>query len=334
MRGEGRDERPIAVLSDTHFGHRSATLRDPRMCKQLADELRRVEPGRIILLGDILDLWCERFPNAHADARHFFREITGLCEDLNSKLIYVIGNHDHHLKVIDRSIEGLPAEMGRRLKESFFPYRLDELREANLVGNSRIDAQYYYPEYGVEFCGKKILFTHGHYLTRDQQVVPEVFWMLNRLWRLVYRKKYAGHENMEPDLTTFYEMMYWPGQLEGVQERRHWLARGFAYLSGAGKLDYGEIRRELKDYLSMPRDMEKASYMDPDCVVFGHTHKGEVKGMHEKYLVNTGCWCTHGRNVTDDSVNNYVLIGKVGEHAKVERYKLGRKGVLDSFTLK
>ena len=49
--------------------------------------------GEIVLLGDIFDLWKARPDRALRDSRYLFERLS----DLDVKMSYVVGNHDHPL---------------------------------------------------------------------------------------------------------------------------------------------------------------------------------------------------------------------------------------------
>jgi len=81
----------IVVLSDIHLGtygcHASELLR----------YLKSIEPGKLILNGDIIDMWqfSKRYwPQSHMQV---VKHITGLITN-GTKVIYLTGNHDEMLR--------------------------------------------------------------------------------------------------------------------------------------------------------------------------------------------------------------------------------------------
>lgn len=81
----------IVVLSDIHLGtygcHASELLR----------YLKSIEPGKLILNGDIIDMWqfsTRYWPKTHMQV---VKHITGLMTR-NTKVIYLTGNHDEMLR--------------------------------------------------------------------------------------------------------------------------------------------------------------------------------------------------------------------------------------------
>ena len=54
-----------------------------------------------MLLGDVFDFWRGRPAEAIRDSRYFFQKLS----ELNLKISYVIGNHDHHLAVMHQECQ-------------------------------------------------------------------------------------------------------------------------------------------------------------------------------------------------------------------------------------
>ncbi len=81
----------IVVLSDVHLGtygcHASELLR----------YLKSIEPGKVILNGDVIDMWqfsTRYWPKTHMQ---IIKHLTGLMTR-NTKVIYLTGNHDEMLR--------------------------------------------------------------------------------------------------------------------------------------------------------------------------------------------------------------------------------------------
>ena len=109
--------RSIIVVADTHFGLRSETqVCDPNAFSDFLNWVKNLEnegeenielgvwgssekslvlnpPEKIILLGDILELWDASFKSIDASTRYVIQ----LFSDLNCEKIYVLGNHDYDL---------------------------------------------------------------------------------------------------------------------------------------------------------------------------------------------------------------------------------------------
>ena len=148
------------VISDAHFGINSSTLINPKRVDCLFWEIWRYGNGcdEIVLLGDVFDLWRASLGKAVKDSQYFFNRLF----ELDVKLIYVVGNHDHHLMVMNEDIWSLE----RIARGDFYPnYR------TNLSWNWKIfdqELEMYYPVYFSSNGGRKVLFTHGHHLNGIQ----------------------------------------------------------------------------------------------------------------------------------------------------------------------
>lgn len=81
----------IAVISDVHLG--TYGCRAKELCRYLAS----IDPGMLILNGDIIDIW--QFSKKYWPASHMqiVRQITGMLSR-GVKVYYVTGNHDEMLR--------------------------------------------------------------------------------------------------------------------------------------------------------------------------------------------------------------------------------------------
>lgn len=89
----------IVVISDVHLGTYGCHARE------LLEYLESIQPEKLILNGDIVDIWQFRkryFPKSHL-------EVIKRILDLNSKgteVIYITGNHDEMLRKFSNSVMG------------------------------------------------------------------------------------------------------------------------------------------------------------------------------------------------------------------------------------
>ena len=90
-------ERPYyrtIVVSDIHLGTTHSKV------NQISDFLSRVDCGRLILNGDIIDGWHLQksgISKWKAEHTHFFKIIMKMMEKHGTEIIYVRGNHDDFL---------------------------------------------------------------------------------------------------------------------------------------------------------------------------------------------------------------------------------------------
>lgn len=81
----------LVVLSDVHLGTYGCHA------QELLQYLKSIQPKRLVLNGDIIDMWqfSKRYwPNSHMQV---IKHITGLLTR-NTKVIYLTGNHDEMLR--------------------------------------------------------------------------------------------------------------------------------------------------------------------------------------------------------------------------------------------
>lgn len=298
----------FVVLSDMHFGLDSCTLKDGALVDRLVDELAALKPEEVILLGDVFEFWDCDPEVAIENSRYFFERLSGL----RSKIVYVIGNHDHHLKALDWELN----RFGSRLPE--LPYQLKSPFFTSLLSGKKIEVHYH--EYSKNIGGKDFLFTHGHYFIGENSLVPGALRRLGVLRRDIHRsveayKQSGGEKELEGVLTGAYETLYWStfigglkGSLSGVWYEIEHL---FTHIFGREPLE-----SYFKDtYLDVVRYLKGRKF---DYVVFGHSHRAGVYSEPPEplTLVNTGAWCTAGV-YEQDAVNCYAIID--GADVKIRR---------------
>jgi UDP-2,3-diacylglucosamine pyrophosphatase LpxH len=87
------EKRPVdvVVLSDTHLGTYGSKA------KELLSYLKSIQPGILILNGDIIDIW--QFTKSYFPATHIavIKEILHLMMN-GSRVFYITGNHDESLR--------------------------------------------------------------------------------------------------------------------------------------------------------------------------------------------------------------------------------------------
>jgi len=82
---------PIVVISDVHLGTYGCHA------KELFDYLKSIQPDRLILNGDIIDIWQFRkryFPKSHL---RVLKQILAMASK-GTKVYYLTGNHDEALR--------------------------------------------------------------------------------------------------------------------------------------------------------------------------------------------------------------------------------------------
>ncbi|MEW6680741.1 MAG: metallophosphoesterase, partial [bacterium] len=163
----------IVVVSDLHLGDERGSLREKSITSSFVEEIKDVKT--IILLGDIFDLSMASLSESVKCARVFFEELKNLELD---EIVYLPGNHDHHLLVLETEYKDIIQTMLNggipklpdyirefRGKESFISGILPDSLKDKLVVK--------YPNHKIKIENKTYLFHHGHYLSREGSLLAK-----------------------------------------------------------------------------------------------------------------------------------------------------------------
>ncbi|HUT58041.1 MAG TPA: metallophosphoesterase [Phycisphaerae bacterium] len=91
----------MAAVSDLHLGAPGSYFVIPGLQDRLWEGIRQAIGGKkldlLILNGDVLDLAVSRHHSAYRAGRQFFNELAKTSILDVSRVLYIVGNHDHHL---------------------------------------------------------------------------------------------------------------------------------------------------------------------------------------------------------------------------------------------
>jgi UDP-2,3-diacylglucosamine pyrophosphatase LpxH len=156
---------PVLVISDTHLGFQDESAKrfqnftefltewvrngeatieetDKKTGKKTSETL--ADPQRIILLGDMLDLWISRDSNTVRPYLHGFSALNSLIA-LHREIIYLVGNHDWILNQYADKRDQLPSSVPFTLRgDSYPPPESDGRMKGERIGR------------------RTYLFLHGH----------------------------------------------------------------------------------------------------------------------------------------------------------------------------
>jgi UDP-2,3-diacylglucosamine pyrophosphatase LpxH len=288
----------IVVLSDFHFGAEGSALADRDRVENLFEELRRLgKVDKLVLLGDVWDLWRTGLPEAMAAAEIFFQTL-GAWEG-PEEVILVAGNHDYHLKAF--------SEEQRQRRDLGFEEEPDSsivltgegmMREA--PGTKGLTLRLVYPFLSLTVKGKTVLFMHGHHL----DFFSSSFWWLKSAWlaRLILgTSQGVTVSDLDRLNKPFFELLTVTARVPEIREGEYRFYRLFRFLarllrftskSGTSPRRYTSIEentRESRDLL-----LRLLPGYIPDVFVFGHTHRAGFArirpGGREVLLANCGCW--------------------------------------------
>jgi UDP-2,3-diacylglucosamine pyrophosphatase LpxH len=267
---------------------------------------------RVVLLGDIFDLWRARPEKAIRDGRYFFQRLA----EMDLKVSYVVGNHDHHMTVMSQESEFLE----RIARGDTYPVYKPHLSWNRSING--LNLEMHYPIYSMRYNARNYLMTHGHHLDGIQaRSLQLVEWL----------RKMDGEETSPADLelmmTYTYESIYHSSYIEEVidLEERIWKVSS---LLGNAKSKvmrwfgpepveehYGTILKFIQDH--------HAGHVD--YFIYGDTHKAGAYSMEGgPVAVNVGSFTGEGwedgRSVSGKVKNTYLVLNEDG----IELRQLGR----------
>jgi UDP-2,3-diacylglucosamine pyrophosphatase LpxH len=226
----------IVVLSDIHFGASfDETGDDETNSKDLINCLDLIEneikPEKIVLLGDIFDLWRADFDNAWDEAEDikFFSRLSEYSKKNNAEVIFIVGNHDHYFKEMDTCLRN--CECYKKLtdcSEKTSPYSKNLIEELEIKLKGKFEGiKIFYPHYRIPKEGgpEAIYFDHGHYAEGTASASQKwVGWLRKKLTGRTYTKEKADFQeiyiDMESNLTAGYSMIYYTRMDDVVREVR------------------------------------------------------------------------------------------------------------------
>jgi predicted phosphodiesterase len=289
----------IIVISDTHFGLDTSTLTDHSKVESLIWEIWKYGngPAEIVLLGDILDLWRARPEKAIRDARYFFERLS----DLDLKISYVVGNHDHHLAVMSQENDFLDRVARGDIYSVYTP---------NINWNQTLDGlnvDMYYPTYKSSCFQRNLLFTHGHHLNGVQAFSIQLVEQLRKL---------SGDEIQPADLEMMmsyaYEGIYrssYIGEMVEFEEKLWKISSLFSKVKTGilRSFKYTPVERHYEAILKFLEDQRTGKV---DCFIYGDTHKAGIYRREEGPMaINAGSLTLEKRNSNSEVVpDTYAII--------------------------
>lgn len=225
----------VVVLSDIHFGasfdetgDEETNTKDLINCLDLIEN--EIKPEKIVLLGDIFDLWRTDFENAWDEAEDikFFSRLSEYSKENSAEVVYVVGNHDHYFKEIDTGKINLECftnlTMGTS-KKCPVSKNLTEILDLQLKGKFE-DITIVYPHYRNPEEGEHeaVYFDHGHYAEGTASTAQKcVGWIRKKLIGPYTQEKADFEEiyiDMESNLSAGYSMIYYSRMDDVVREVR------------------------------------------------------------------------------------------------------------------
>jgi UDP-2,3-diacylglucosamine pyrophosphatase LpxH len=330
------------ALSDLHLGEEEGLLNICEGKKNIVQttvkkiaELSRGNAGfesgieKLILIGDIVELSEAEDQQAYDTANFFFSSL--LSEVSVQEIIYIVGNHDHHLWV-----EALKQNQGKEHYKDCMPKTNTFIEDAEIFVKNCLPADHSvgkisvgYPNYTVEMDDSCFFFDHGHLFS-------------GLLEKLTAAEDANNLEDLEEK--TYKEVEFiWYQSKSRIKERlwdlylriRHGIkygGRGTSYDVDSHSVFDDFSRRKIIWYLTNICGIKEDTFKKDFHFVFGHTHHGgrvlkddrkiRVKG---KFITvwNTGGWVVPSKVFSPDAYIFYIEQTEKG--VKPLAYKLVAK---------
>lgn len=326
------------VVSDLHFGGEECnhsefcnflewlgTLENKPETIEYKDEKIRIEhPDKIILLGDILELWNPKKGERSNIIRDCVKPLT-MLSNLDCDKIYVLGNHDDSLVGLEGKIACETLVNGTK----FHIYSGHYPKKDKHSGVAK----------GLKIGERSYFFLHGHQFDKKQTIIK----LINRFWdpldwfQEIFHIKFTKNHWKESFIIFLFLLLagkyfLWSGLLQAsFWSNLAWaLFTGFFAVSsipGIIATTQGSIYNTMK-----PRDktakqvienkyyQKKKETIDADVVVFGHTHFAsscELTSKSRKRLfLNSGCWVGTDKYINGKKcyANTFVYLDETGAY--------------------
>lgn len=304
--------------------------------KYLDKDITINSPDKLILLGDILELWDPYDGDRNYVVKQGLQPFS-LLADINCDKIFVVGNHDDSISDYENMID---FEM--------------------LANSSKIDIyNRHYPEKEYLKIGERTyFFLHGHQFDKEQAILIWVSKLIGEKWdpikwfqdlfNVAFTKRHwkgnlvvliillaVGWLIWEEDLQiNFLHMLLWA------------LVAGFFALSSVP----GLVTRAQRRIYDLKKSKDKTAQqiiedgfyqsskdtVSSDVVIFGHTHfassyKDDKKGG--KFFLNSGCWVGRDEDIDGKKryANTFVYLDESGEY--ILKWIDGEANCIEAFPL-
>lgn len=335
-------QKKILVLSDLHFGEGDALLASRERVDALVEWLADRSPYQeIILLGDIWELWMGSFQEATAESAYLLRRLAELPSE---RIIFLPGNHDHHLLVQHQMVEQIQAlrddralEVPARTQRQFEDSHLSRL----LPASARARFVVSYPDYMTTLAGHPIVCHHGHH-TAMLHSGPSLFssaplFIMRRL------EEVGVHEVQRSDLelasTIFFEAMYAASlgthtrrKMNELWDRLLTLWRRVTWVltlvlrpiqRWVSRRERGTPAHEVNTYAKAVvrclalAEQELGAPLPCEAYLFGHTHRAGIgrttDGAGKPLLIaNAGTWLHEPMKRNARSEGTFLLLDAEG----------------------
>lgn len=329
------------ALSDLHLGEPEGILchrDDFNVIDILANKIEDLSKGsdgfdegveELILIGDIVDLSEARDKEAYENTRVVLHTIIEKVK--LDKIVYIPGNHDHHLWV-----ELLEKEEGKKFDKCSPKTRKDKSLQKKDLFLSRCLPEWpqekleiWYPIYRIESDNSFFLFDHGHLFSKtlenmtDGEEAEDIDDLEERTYKFM---ELIWYETKSKPREVLYDL------LRKLRLEFGKSIKGNTFLEDCTPLMDDYIRAKILWYL---RDVYgiKDEVQGDFHFIFGHTHNGGRLVRSDRKIRlngrfisiwNTGGWLVPSKVYSPDA---YIFtIKNSPEGPKPDMYKLVSKG--------
>lgn len=346
------------IVSDLHLGNDECNQiefcyfvewirnleNQPHIIKFKDAEITIKNPNKIILLGDILELWDPKDGDRDNVIKDSIRPFS-LLSDINCDKIYVIGNHDDSLGELDRKIDFETLNNGT----VFDIYNRHYPDEKDIYGNAC----------GIKIGDKTYFFLHGHQFDKRQAIIIRVSNLIGELWdpldwfQILYNISFTKKHwiiNTVIFLGLLFGGKYFLWNV--FLQSNFWSTVLWATVTGFFALSsipgivahlqtlYVLTNTRYKTAEQIIKDkyyQENKDTIDADVVVFGHTHFASSYELNsekgKKLFLNSGCWVKADEEINGKMryVNTFIYIDDSGAYILTLRGS-GKIECIEAFT--
>lgn len=331
------------ALSDLHLGEPETLLYDNQYdiidttilkIEELshAAENSRFESGieELILIGDIVDLSEAPDKEAYQNTRNLLTHL--LCKVNVEKVVYIPGNHDHHLwvKVLCKDYYKTQNNCKPEIPELPLCVEDPSAFIDNCLPSQHPPVEVWYPYYALDIKNQYFLFDHGHLFSKTLKKLSRPC-TINRILRLFGKAREARTlKELEEMTYCFMEWVWHPKEtrLLDVREKiydwlrraslrvKHKSTRRTTFEQDSRPIYDDDLLDQIKWYLLDICKIEGPAFSKKDFhLVFGHTHiGGTVLKADRKFRMkgpfisvwNTGGWLVPSRVFSPDAYILYI----------------------------
>jgi hypothetical protein len=319
----------VLAISDLHLGEPEGLLnnRGVNITDVVTNKVAELAKGdgdfedgieELILIGDIADLSEATKEEAYTNTKTF---LTSLLEKVQiDKVLYISGNHDHHLWV-----EMLKTYKGKNCYKECVPKTGVVIKKPKLLMEKCFPPDYkgeveaHYPFYLLNINSSYFLFDHGHLfssllnkLAKRAGTVTSLDDMENKTYEFMELLWFKGESSFWIRFNNLREKCYDWGRW--ISDRTRHVSRGASFKEDSTPVYDDSMRDNIIKYLGTLIGIDN-SKMDDFHLVFGHTHYGgrvlrddrKIR-LNGRFITlwNTGGWLVPSEIFSPDAYLFYI----------------------------